>query len=97
MTASSNIVTIRVVIEGRVQRVGFRYWVIDQAKSRHLNGWVRNLRSGEVEALFSGTQVTVEDMIEACHQGPAHAQVKSVQQFSAEAPDKEDFLYLPTI
>ena len=39
-------------IRGRVQGVGFRYWLAGEAGERHLTGWVRNMRDGAVEALF---------------------------------------------
>lgn len=97
MSDNSDISSVRVVIEGRVQRVGFRYWVIDQANARNLRGWVRNLQSGNVEALFSGSKQLVMEMINLCHQGPSAARVDSIQEFSAENPTEPGFQYLPTI
>ena len=43
-----------VMIRGRVQGVGYRYFVEREAQSRGLEGWVRNRRDGSVEAVFSG-------------------------------------------
>ncbi len=42
-------VTLRLVIRGRVQGVGFRYALADEARARRLRGWVRNRRDGSVE------------------------------------------------
>nr|WP_322095838.1 acylphosphatase [Paramagnetospirillum magneticum] len=65
--------SVRVLIEGRVQGVWFRGWVVEQATARKLSGWVRNLVDGRVEALFHGPSHLVRDMVEACHQGPPAA------------------------
>ena len=47
--------TIRhVTIRGRVQGVGYRYFVEHEAIARDLEGWVRNRRDGSVEAVFAG-------------------------------------------
>lgn len=70
--------TVRVLIEGRVQGVWYRGWTVDAATARGLNGWVRNLSDGRVEAVFSGPTHQVEAMIAACHQGPPSANVRAV-------------------
>ncbi len=43
-----------------------------------INGWVRNLSDGRVEALFEGSKAAVEEMINWCRQGPRAAVVKDV-------------------
>jgi acylphosphatase len=68
-----------VVIRGRVQGVGFRMWVEDEALRRGLEGWVRNRRDGAVEAVFSGPDDRVADMIATCHHGPRGARVEAVE------------------
>ena len=55
-----------VVIRGRVQGVGYRAFVEDEAVRRELKGWVRNRRDGTVEAVFSGPGEAVMAMLEAC-------------------------------
>lgn len=84
------------VIEGRVQGVFFRTWTVHEAEGRNLRGWVRNRLDGTVEALFSGTEADVNDMIEACRQGPPAARIDNVTQSPAEPPDTDSFGYLPT-
>jgi acylphosphatase len=64
---------------GRVQGVGFRYWAADEARRRGLRGWVRNLDSGGLEAIFQGARGAVEDMLRWCHEGPDGAYVRDVR------------------
>ena len=52
---------VRVTIKGRVQGVGFRYWICGEARRLGLRGWVRNRPDGAVEALFAGPGARVED------------------------------------
>ena len=92
-----------VTIRGRVQGVGYRAWVEEEATARGLDGWVRNRRGGNVEAVFAGPADVVTDMIAACRRGPSHARVDAVQD-EAGNPDLlklrragEPFSVLPTI
>ena len=68
-----------VMIQGRVQGVGFRYSCCDEAIERNLAGWVRNTYDGAVEALFEGEKDDVDDMIAWCRRGPVSADVSSVE------------------
>ena len=68
----------RVVIMGRVQGVGFRYWTQDQARHLGLDGWVRNRRDGSVEALFAGPAAAVREMLATCWRGPTFSRVTDV-------------------
>jgi acylphosphatase len=70
---------VRVVIEGRVQGVGYRAWTERTAISLGLRGWVRNRRDGAVEAVFAGGAAAVDEMVRRCHQGPRSASVRSVR------------------
>jgi len=92
-----------VTIRGRVQGVGYRAFVEDEAIGRDLEGWVRNRRDGGVEALFAGPRDIITDMIAACRRGPSSARVDAVQD-EAAGPDMlklrragERFSVLPTI
>lgn len=76
--------SVRVRISGRVQGVGYRAWVADEAERLNLSGWVRNLPDGDVEAVFSGPAATVEAMLGACRRGPALARVAHVAVAAAE-------------
>ena len=67
-----------VLISGRVQGVCFRMFAENEARLRKLTGWVRNLASGQVEAVFEGPKGSIEDMIVWCRQGPPAARVTKV-------------------
>lgn len=67
-----------VFISGIVQGVGYRYSTFNQAKSIGLDGWVRNLNDGRVEAVFEGNKADVEAMIRWCEKGSPAAVVKDV-------------------
>lgn len=71
--------TVRLMIQGRVQGVSYRWWTVGEATRRGLNGWVRNRREGSVEALVSGPTAAVDDLIEACRQGPPAARVNDIE------------------
>jgi acylphosphatase len=96
--------TIRqVTIRGRVQGVGYRYWVEQQARAHDLEGWVRNRRDGSVEALFAGPEGVVSNMVASCRRGPSSARVDAVDQRPGDADalnlrrPGERFSVLPTI
>jgi acylphosphatase len=96
--------TIRqVTIRGRVQGVGYRYWVEQQARAHGLEGWVRNRRDGSVEALFAGPEDVVSNMVTSCRRGPSSARVDAVDQRPGDADalnlrrPGERFSVLPTI
>ena len=87
MGASEKEVTVRVLIEGRVQGVWFRAWTREAALSLGLRGWVRNRRDGSVEAVFAGLAGGVADMIARCHDGPPSATVSRITKYAASAGD----------
>lgn len=70
--------TVQIVIEGRVQGVGFRAWVASTARKRGLDGFVRNRKDGTVEAYFSGANDVVDEMIEDCWDGPLVSRVTAI-------------------
>jgi acylphosphatase len=78
--------TIRTIISGRVQGVGYRAWTIAKASSLGLKGWVRNLSDGSVEAVFSGEETIVATMIEACKEGPPASRVMKIETFLWDEP-----------
>ena len=75
----------RLVVSGRVQGVGYRAFVEDEAAALRIDGWVRNRRDGTVEAVVAGPAAAVDAMIAACRKGPFAARVDNVEIHNAEA------------
>lgn len=71
-------VRAHVLVSGRVQGVFFRSETGYEARKRGINGWVRNLPDGRVEALFEGEEKNVKEIIEFCRRGPPGARVRNV-------------------
>jgi acylphosphatase len=69
---------LHAVIEGRVQEVGFRAFVIQKAQDLNVVGWVRNRWDGSVEVLAEGEQTTLERFLGYLRQGPRSAFVTEV-------------------
>ena len=90
-------ITVRVVIRGRVQGVGYRWWACTQARQLKIGGWIRNRRDGSVELLASGAATAVDYLLEACRRGPASAAVTSLERFEAPDEDFSGFEERPTI
>lgn len=78
--------SIKVMIEGRVQGVWFRGWTVETARGLGLDGWVQNRRDGSVQALFSGSAETVDEMLRLCAEGPPAADVRSVECIPHNSP-----------
>ena len=68
-----------IIITGKVQGVGFRYWLHKAAMQRNVTGWVRNKISGEVEALLIGKDEKINNLINLCEIGPLSSEVTKVQ------------------
>jgi acylphosphatase len=71
---------LHAVIDGHVQGVGFRAFVLDRASSMGLTGWVRNTSSGEVEVLAEGPRNILEMLLEYLRSGPRSSFVTSISQ-----------------
>jgi acylphosphatase len=71
-------VRAHVYVTGKVQGVYYRANTRDTAHEQGLDGWVRNLDDGRVEAVFEGPEPDVETMVEWCHDGSPRARVDDV-------------------
>ena len=78
----------RAVIHGRVQGVFFRGSTQDEARRAGIDGWVRNLPDGAVEAVFEGDAAAVEQLEAYCRRGPPWAEVMRVDIIE-EVPEGE--------
>lgn len=70
---------LHAIVEGRVQGVGFRYFVLDNAVSRGIAGWVRNRYDQSVEVLAEGSRDDLEKLVSALWKGPRSAFVTRVK------------------
>ncbi|MFP9193026.1 acylphosphatase [Natronosalvus vescus] len=67
-----------VFVSGTVQGVFYRATTRETAQESGVDGWVKNLEDGRVEAVFEGEQDAVESMVEWCHEGSPAATVTGV-------------------
>lgn len=88
---------LRIRVHGRVQGVGFRWWLTTQASDLGLNGWVRNRGDGSVEALAIGRGQAIAKLVESCHRGPTGALVRSVETDPAEDDGSQGFEQKATV
>jgi acylphosphatase len=75
----------RIIVEGRVQNVGYRVFVAREAGRLHLAGWVRNRGAFAVETVAAGPQRAVEEFIALAAKGPATAHVETFRIEQADA------------
>ncbi|MEX1248159.1 MAG: acylphosphatase [Anaerolineales bacterium] len=84
-------------VEGRVQGVGFRYFVRQRAAALPITGWVRNLSDGRVEVLAEGQPADLESLLASLRQGPTGSLVTHVSvDWERAAGDFVDFNFRPT-
>ncbi len=80
--------TRRYVVTGRVQGVGFRWFVEREARILGINGWVRNRADGSVEVLASGTHEQLSALHKKLREGPRASRVDNVDV--TDMPDVQD-------
>jgi acylphosphatase len=71
---------LHVWISGRVQGVGFRHFTRQNARSLSVDGWVKNLADGRVEAVLQGEENKVSELVNRLHQGPRTAKVTDFEK-----------------
>ncbi len=81
----------RYIVQGRVQGVGFRWFVDRKARDLKLTGWVRNLANGNVEVHAEGDEDSLEQLRSKLERGPLTARVESVSESPAAVEDHSIF------
>ncbi|MGQ0712423.1 MAG: acylphosphatase [Gemmatimonadaceae bacterium] len=79
---------LRLEIAGRVQGVGFRWFVREAARRRGVAGWVRNRPDGTVELEVSGNEASLRELIVALRAGPPGARVDEVREEERAGSEK---------
>lgn len=97
MSGDDDITTMRLIIVGRVQGVGFREFARREARALGLKGWVRNRSDGSVEAVATGTTQAIKDFVGKCTRGPLAAQVAHIDLERTEPPEETGFVFKPTL
>lgn len=77
--------SVRLIVRGRVQGVGFRYAAVEQGRRLGLAGWARNLPDGGVEVVAAGEGEAVERLVAWCRHGPPSARVSTVERADHDA------------
>ncbi len=85
---------LRMTISGRVQGVGFRYYVVECAQTLGINGWVRNTWDGKVELAAEGPRPDLETLRDRARQGPPASFVTDVQESWEPAVGKFSRFYV---
>ena len=80
---------IKVLISGKVQGVSFRTFIKHMAVSLNLKGYVKNLSSGEVEAIFQGEDKAIKEIINNCKKGTLASKVIDIK--ITEESNKSEF------
>lgn len=80
-----------VFVSGKVQGVYFRATTRKTAERHGVDGWVRNLDDGRVEAVFEGPEDDVERLVDFCHEGSDAARVDDVDVSYEDPQDAGDF------
>jgi len=74
----SELASAHIIVSGVVQGVGFRYTAIRKATQYGLNGFVRNLHSGDVEVVVEGEKGLITDFVRELRVGPSYAHITNV-------------------
>lgn len=78
--------SVHIIVSGRVQGVGYRWFVVQMASELNITGWVRNLSNQDVEIVAHGTKTDIDTFIDWVKAGPTRARVlsASVSDFVSE-------------
>ena len=94
---------LHLLINGKVQGVGYRAFFEDKAVALDVEGWVRNRKNGAVEAVVAGEAQNVDRLIDTCWKGPPACRVETIEpsetneEMLSNRPKGKKFTMLPTI
>ena len=82
---------VRLFISGTVQGVFFRRFIKDNADKLGVRGFVRNLEDGRIEIFVEGDSDKVDNMIAICKRGPAHSNLRKIDEKEEKLQDFKEF------
>jgi acylphosphatase len=87
--------SVRIIVSGLVQGVGYRYFCFKKAREYDIKGYTKNLFNGDVEVLAQGKEGLLIGFIKELNTGPAHASVKSInmEEIESEKEYREFSIY----
>lgn len=83
--------TYKLIVYGRVQGVGFRAFIYNQARSLQLKGSVKNMMDGTVQIIVQGPEKNVKKLIELAYRGPSLSQVTNIKILEEDMEAYRDF------
>jgi acylphosphatase len=86
----AEIMVLHFLIQGRVQGVGFRWFVHREASELELRGWVRNTEDGDVEVVATGSVEDLSELRASLKKGPRGSRVDRVLEHSLDESEGED-------
>ena len=81
----------KVIFNGKVQKIGFRYFVFEQAKQANVVGFVRNLDNGDVELVVQGDEIVISQLIDDCQKKHPLAIIDNILVENTEIHDFTSF------
>ncbi len=90
MNSGLSKVGAHILVQGAVQGIGYRYFVLQQAKKLGIMGWVKNLDTGDVELEAQGDKKSLEDFVESLKTGHSWASVRQLKVNWLESCKKFD-------
>lgn len=86
-------VKMRILIEGRLQGMNFRYHTQQQAQKLGVTGFIRTLSDGRIEIVVQGEEDQVAKMLEWCQQEPQSSQIKTIlYRYDEQTEQFSDFV-----
>ena len=86
--------TVHLIISGKVQGVFYRASAQKKAVELNIKGWIKNTRKGDVEAIITGENETVDRFVEWCKSGPDRAVVSGVTVYKVDLLEFDSFSVL---